>query len=79
MLAINHPALSEAAAGLDHGWLFASLELSGAKWLITSAAPRAEKFSKHQLKGGDRPALLELLRGQRARPNVGPARRWIWR
>ena len=67
MLAINHRAPHESAVGFDHALLFASLELSGAKWLITSAAPGVEKFSKHQVKGGDGPALLAVLREQRAR------------
>lgn len=68
MLATKHRAdLTEAAARSDHASLFVSLELASAKWLITSAAPGVEKFSKHQVKGGDGPALLDRLGDLRAK------------
>ena len=42
--------------------LYASLELSQATWLVTSLSPGSEKMSKHSTLGGDRAALLGLLR-----------------
>src|ERR1700752_4875771 len=46
----------------DHSnTLFASLELSKAKWLVTANSPGGEKFSKHVVEGGDGASLLVLL------------------
>jgi len=45
----------------DVDTLFASLELSESKWLLTVNSPGGEKFSKHQLEGGDSGSLLGLL------------------
>ena len=46
----------------DHSnTLFASLELSKAKWLVTANSPGEEKFSKHVVAGGDGASLLILL------------------
>lgn len=45
----------------DVDTLFASLELSKSKWLLTVNSPGGEKFSKHQLEGGDSGSLLGLL------------------
>lgn len=41
--------------------LFASLELSKAKWLVTLNGPGNGKFSKHVVAGGDSVSLLDLL------------------
>ena len=41
--------------------LFASLELSKSKWLVTVNSPGSEKFSKHVVEGGDSMCLLDLL------------------
>jgi transposase len=41
--------------------LFASLELSKSKWLVTINCPGSEKFSKHAVDGGDSVSLLALL------------------
>ena len=41
--------------------LFAALELSKAKWLISVDAPGSDKRSMHVVDGGDSAALLELL------------------
>jgi transposase len=41
--------------------LFASLELSKTKWVVTINGPGSEKFSKHVVEGGDGAALVELL------------------
>jgi transposase len=54
-------AASQATAHPDANTLFASLELSKARWLVTVSAPGSEKLSKHAIAGGDGGALLELL------------------
>ena len=41
--------------------LFASLELSKSKWLVTINSPGSEKFSKHVVAGGEAVSLLDLL------------------
>ena len=41
--------------------LYASLELSKSKWVLTINNPGSEKFSKHVVEGGDGAGLLELL------------------
>ena len=46
--------------------LFASLELSKSRWLVTVSAPGSEKLSKHVVIGGDGGALLNLLGRLRA-------------
>src|SRR6476620_11920908 len=53
--------IHEAAAQLQANTLFASLELSKARWLVTVSAPGSDKLSRHQVPGGDGQALLELL------------------
>src|ERR1700757_699403 len=46
----------------DHSnTLFASLELSKAKWLVTANSPGEEKFSTYVVAGGDGALLLVLL------------------
>lgn len=56
-----HPTPIQAAAQLQANTLFASLELSKARWLVTVSAPGSDKLSRHQVPGGDGQALLELL------------------
>ena len=46
--------------------LFASLELSKSRWLVTVSAPGSEKLSKHVVIGSDGGALLNLLGRLRA-------------
>ena len=41
--------------------LFASLELSKSKWVVTINSPGSEKFSKHVVEGGNGAGLVELL------------------
>ncbi len=41
--------------------LFASLELSKSKWMVTINSPGSEKFSRHSVEGGDGAGLLDLL------------------
>ena len=45
----------------DVDTLFASLELSKSKWLLTVNSPGGEKFSKHHVEGGDGGSLLGLV------------------
>ena len=47
--------------------LFASLELSKSKWVVTINSPDSEKFSKHVVEGGDGVGLLDLLSRSRAK------------
>ncbi len=47
--------------------LFASLELSKLKWLVTVNSPGSDKFSKHAVEGGDSVCLLDLLSRSRAK------------
>src|ERR1700741_3301215 len=56
------PATTVETTVRDHSnTLFASLELSKAKWLVTANSPGEEKFSKHVVEGGDGALLLVLL------------------
>ena len=47
--------------------LFASLELSKSKWVVTINSPGSEKFSRHEVEGGDGAGLLDLLSRSRAK------------
>ena len=42
-----HPTQIQAAAQLQANTLFASLELSKARWLVTASAPGSDKLSRH--------------------------------
>jgi len=42
--------------------IFVSIELSRARWLVTSLSPKTTKLSRHSVPGGDAAALLGLLR-----------------
>ena len=64
---INHLFPNQAAVSNDRAVLFVSLELARTKWLVTSAAPGVEKFSKHTVMGGEGGALLTLLGDLRAK------------
>ena len=56
------PATTVETTVRDHSnTLFASLELSKAKWLVTANSPGEEKVSKHVVAGGDGASLLILL------------------
>ena len=56
-----HPTPIQAAAQLQANTLFASLELSKARWLVTVSAPGSDKLSRHARRGRRWPALLDLL------------------
>ena len=47
--------------------LFASLELSKSKWVVTINSPGSEKFSRHVVEGGDGAGLVDLLSRSRAK------------
>ena len=47
--------------------LFASLELSKSKWVVTINSPGSEKFSKHVVEGGDGAGLIDLLSRSKAK------------
>ena len=51
--------------------LFASLELSKSKWLLTINSPGSEKFSRHVVEGGGGDGLLALLSRLRAKAEQG--------
>jgi hypothetical protein len=62
--------------------LFASLELSKSKWVVTINGPGSEKFSKHVIEGGDAPAWSSFFRGRGRRPRSVLAcgsKRWSFR
>ena len=62
----DHPATApQAAVRANDTKLFASLELSKSRWLVTVSAPGSEKLSKHAVSGGDGGALLD---GKTAEP-----------
>ncbi len=56
----------QTAVRVNDTKLFASLELSKSRWLVTVSAPGSEKRSKHVVIGGDGGALLNLLGRLRA-------------
>ena len=56
----------QTVARVNDTKLFASLELSKSRWLVTVSAPGSEKLSKHVVIGGDGGALLNLLGRLRA-------------
>src|SRR3954454_19927475 len=63
----DHPATElQVVVRADETKLFASLELSKSRWLVTVSAPDGEKLSKHAVTGGDGRALLDLLARVRA-------------
>jgi hypothetical protein len=47
--------------------VFVSLELSRARWLVTSLSPNTSKISRHFVPGGDTAKLLRLLSELRAK------------
>ena len=57
--------------------LFASLELSKSKWVVTINSPGSEKFSKHVVEGGDGACLLDLLSRSRAKAEQRYGVPWI--
>lgn len=54
-------ASSQSTASSETTNLFVSIELSRAKWLVTSLSPGSSKISRHVVVGGDAAGLLQLL------------------
>jgi len=63
----NPATIIATTARSDVSTLFASLELSKSKWLVTVNSPGGEKFSRHAVEGGDGDSLLDLLARLRAK------------
>ena len=67
MHTITSTTVVAATARANDITLFASLELSKSKWVVTINSPGSEKFSKHVIEGGDGAGLLDLLSRSRAK------------
>jgi len=67
MHTVTSTTVVATAARANDNTLFASLELSKSKWVVTINSPGSEKFSKHVIEGGDGAGLLELLSRLRAK------------
>src|SRR5579863_8686896 len=73
-MSIDHARNQPAAIQTQINAVFASLELSRSKWVVTSISPGAgEKMSRRTVKGGDLAALWDLLQaiGAKARARTG--------
>ncbi len=58
---------SQASIPTEATTVFVSLELSRARWLVTSLSPNTSKISRHFVPGGDAAELLRLLSELRAK------------
>src|SRR3984893_13164640 len=58
------PSLSNS---VEEAAIFVSIELSRARWLVTSLSPNTNKFSRHSVPGSDIAELLRLLGELRAK------------
>ena len=68
MLGATSLSVRPPAIRVDLGAIFASMELSRSKWLITSLSPGGgEKMSKHVVPAGDLAALLDLFTALQAK------------
>jgi transposase len=67
MQSVTSATVVATTARINNITLFASLELSQSKWLVTINSPGSEKFSKHVVEGGDSAGLLALLSRWRAK------------
>jgi len=67
-MSIDHTRTETAAIRTQINAVFASLELSRSKWVVTSISPGAgEKMSRHVVKGGDLSALCGRLEAVEAK------------
>jgi transposase len=57
----NHHSQNTAAIPADRTFLYVSLELGRATWLVTTLLPGSEKMSRRVIAGGDARALVALL------------------
>jgi transposase len=60
----REPSLSNS---VEEAAIFVSIELSRARWLVTSLSPNTNKFSRHSVPGSDIAELLRLLGELRAK------------
>jgi transposase len=67
MHTITSTTVVATAAPANDITLFAALELSKSKGVVTINSPGSEKFSKHVIEGGDGAGLLDLLSRSRAK------------
>jgi transposase len=67
MQSVTPATVVAAAARANDITLFASLELSKSKWVVTINSPGSEKFSRHLVEGGDGAGLIDLLSRSRAK------------
>lgn len=58
---------SQTSIPTEAATVFVSLELSRARWLVTSLSPNTSKISRHFVPGGDAAGLLRLLSKLRAK------------
>lgn len=57
----NFDGHSQSFVSAEAATLFVSLELSRARWLVTSLSPSTSKISRHSVVGGNAKDLLQLL------------------
>ena len=67
MQSVTPATVVAAAARANDITLFASLELSKSKWVVTINSPGSEKYSRHAVVGGDGAGLIDLLSRSRAK------------
>jgi transposase len=67
MQSVTCATVVATAARANDITLFASLELSKSKWVVTINSPGSERFSRHVVEGGDGAGLLDLLSRSRAK------------
>jgi transposase len=75
MKSVTSATAVATAARANDITLFASLELSKSKWVVTINSPGSEKFSKHVVGGGDGACLPTFFRGRGRRPSRTPVPR----
>jgi transposase len=78
-MSIDHVRTETAAIKTQINAVFASLELSRSKWVVTSISPGAgEKMSRHVVEGGDLSALCDRLEAveAKARARTGSQKRY---
>jgi len=67
MESVTSATVVAATARANAMTMFASLELSKSKWVVTINSPGSEKFSRHTVEGGNGVGLLDLLSRSRAK------------
>jgi hypothetical protein len=75
MQSVTSATVVATSARANDTTLFALLELSKSKWVVTINNPDSEKFSRHAVAGGDGDGLLDLLSRSRRAPAEETSRR----